>query len=232
MNAPPPSLPRNLPPPVAAASLAATLNAARRRRVHRQARQVSAAVILGCAAALGLQSMGGTPSGAGAGAGGAFAQKNGAHSPGAPVSPERSHRPDKSYRTYLSAAPSPPESPAPVPAFSHPAPPDKPASSFVLVRTRSMEIVYTRPEPAAASTLPPGSPELLVVSTDSVPSPLIITTARTVAPQSIATGDNPQSPGTASDAELFALADGRPAALCRLASGDAHWFWLDQPPRP
>ena len=96
-----------------------------------------------------------------------------------------------------------------------------------------MEIVHTRPEPPEASALAAGSPGVLVVSTDSVPPPMVITTARTVAPQSIATGDNPQSsPGTASDAELFALADGRPAALCRLASGDAHWFWLDQPPRP
>lgn len=143
--------------------------------------------------------------------------------------------------------------PPPADETSHP---ENPPVSFVLVRTTPAETVrthpggniLTRPEITGTPTAPPSAaapvsalasglgtaphpaaPGFTMVSTSSVPAPMVITTRSTVSPQSIATADLPHTPNPASDADLFAHAEGRPVALCRLNSGGTRWFWLDQP---
>lgn len=237
------SLPRNLPPKVAAASLAATLRGARRRRLRRQTGQVCTAVILGFAAALGLQGMGGSqPAGPGRSAFLAD-QISQAKGPDSASEPERPHPPETALpdqtlvlRTKVLPHRSPVAAPSSSPLNEHPAPaPAAPpadqspaASSFVLVRSRPAGT----PPPSTEGQMPQYSPQgespgFVIVSTASIPAPMVITTARSVPGRSIATADQPQAPENASDADLFAYAQGRPAALCRPDSGPARWLWLD-----
>ncbi|MDB6132291.1 MAG: hypothetical protein JWM59_534 [Verrucomicrobiales bacterium] len=244
MNAPLSSLPRSLPPQVAAASLATTLRSARRRRIRRCAGQSATVLTVVCAVALGLQTIGSTPNGGVSpvslnhpgktpAASGQTGRSNGTAdiSLSIPVGSwqvEKSAPPVLISGTGLSPAQSNPGTvPLPVPP-----PAVKEEPSFVLVRSQPVETIRTRP--SATEAEPENSPSssapssYTAVSTASMPSPLIVTTAQTVSPQAIATADGPEAPDSVSDADLFTLAHGRPAALCRVTSGGAHWFWLDQ----
>lgn len=85
------------------------------------------------------------------------------------------------------------------------------ATAFVAVTTRpdwAPPTVTTRPSPAA-------------VLTTSAESVTIVSTRTTTAPFSLAT-----------EADLFAAAGARPAALRRHRDGTGHWVWLDRPARP
>lgn len=240
MNAPLPSLPRSLPPQVAAASLAATLRGARRRRIRRRAGQSAAVLTAVCTAALGLQTIGSMPAGGVnpaslhqpgkmPAAHGQTGRGNGTADvplsiPAIPWQAEKSTPPVLASGTDLS--PAQPDS-----RTVHP-PAVRKESSFVLVRSLPVETIRTRPSAPESepenSPPPPAASGYVAVSTASMPPPLVVTTAQTVSLQAIATADGPEIPSSASDADLFTFADGRPAALCRLASGDARWFWLDR----
>lgn len=256
MNVPPPvprttsvlsSLPRALPPQVSSSSLAATLRHARRRRIRRRATKTVGTV--GAVALVYVLALRGTndfPANSGAAAGSravtaVSASKKGpmngqgpagtaAYTPSAaPAAPPAAAVPRlaaSGETRSLSAPPvdSNPIPPPPAAGVSNPAP-----ASFVLIRSQPVQTVRTTPPPpAAASDRSRGS--FTMVATAAVPAPMVITTRRAVAPQSIATADQSSPPATATDADLFAHADGRPAALCRLNSGGTRWFWLDQPP--
>ncbi|RYD30049.1 MAG: hypothetical protein EOP86_20660 [Verrucomicrobiaceae bacterium] len=229
---------------MAADSLTATLRGARRRRIRRRTGQSVAVLTAVCAVTLGLQTIGGTPIGGRnpvslnhPGKKPAFSGQSGRSNSTAdiPLSiPAGSWQVEKSAPPALISgtghSPVQPN-PGPVPQSAAPAA-VKEKSSFVLVRSQPVETIRT-PSPATEAepeNSPPSSvpSSYIAVSTASMPSPLVITTAQTVSPQAIATTDGPEAPDSVSDADLFTLADGRPAALCRLASGGAHWFWLDR----
>ncbi|MFN0125956.1 MAG: hypothetical protein ACKV19_04635 [Verrucomicrobiales bacterium] len=89
--------------------------------------------------------------------------------------------------------------------------PSSPVAAFVSVTTRP----EWAPSTVATTPLPTG---LLTTSTESV---TIVSTRATTTPYSLAT-----------EADLFAAAGSRPAALRRHPDGTGHWVWLDSPARP
>jgi hypothetical protein len=256
MNVPPPtfrtsvltSLPRALPPPVAAASLAATLRHARRRRIRRRAGQTVGTV--GAAALVYVLALWGTndfPADAGA-VGGSWpvagsSSKQGlkdgqgqtatiAYAPASALEQTSAAPPAASVpilaasgETRAFSAPPADSNTIPPPAA---AVPKTPPASFVLVRSQPVQTVRTTPLPEQSAATDKRSSSFTMVATAAVPAPMVITTRRAVAPQSIATADHDSTPEPATDADLFAHADGRPAALCRLNSGGTRWFWLDE----
>jgi hypothetical protein len=101
---------------------------------------------------------------------------------------------------------------SPALAASRPASsPSSPSSAFVSVTTRKDWA------PRTVATTPPPAGDLKT-STDSV---VVISTPAATPPFSPAT-----------EADLFAAAGSRPAALRRHRDGTGHWVWLDQQPRP
>lgn len=196
------SLPRNLPPKIAAATLAATLRGARHRRVRRRFQRAAAAMLVFLVATAW------------------WSRHEQVHDTEMVRIP-----PPALETTPLPAAPAPAvhrKTDIAEAAVTQDPLAEQTKNSFVLIHSRPLPVA----PPISTETRDLPVPSCTVVRTASVPSPLIVTTARAAAALTVATGDQPEALVTASDDDLFLLADGRPAALCRFPSGDTRWIWL------